>query len=199
VCRTWDQGEGNPPQHCWVKSSCAGAIADPLVISGSMDPLPVSTLCDPIPGWNCFHSDLQDAGVVTSADACCSACQQLRGCNAWTWNGKSDQHCWCVSSLITAMPPPSTSAFTMRFTGSSRIAQASSRMRMRPVELQLSRLHRLPRLPHHLHSHRLRLPQTFTMAYLWADGLLRVCDGCVMQSHFILLAYSMLDTLYQTH
>jgi hypothetical protein len=100
-CRawTWDQGEGNPPKHCWVKSSCAGAIIDPLAISGSADPLPVTTLCDPLDGWNCFHSDIEDGGVVPSAAACCSACQALHGCNAWTWNGKSDLHCWYAASL----------------------------------------------------------------------------------------------------
>ncbi len=94
--RTWDQGEGDPPKHCYVKSSCAGAISDSNAISGSIDPIPISTLCDARPGWNCFHSDIKDGGIVPSAPSCCQACQQLQGCAAWTWNEKSDQHCWCV-------------------------------------------------------------------------------------------------------
>lgn len=94
--RTWDQGEGNPPKHCWIKSSCAGAIVDPLAVSGSADPLPLSLLCDARTGWDCNQNDIKDGGVVSSVGECCSACQQLQGCAAWTWNEKSDQHCWCV-------------------------------------------------------------------------------------------------------
>ena len=69
-------------------------------------------------GVNCWQNDIQDGGVVESADACCALCAALDGCNAWTWDEhKSPTACWLKSSCAGArndsttvsgvmLPPP---------------------------------------------------------------------------------------------
>ena len=61
-------------------------------------------LCAPAAGVNCEQHDIADAGVVASAAACCAACTAQSGCQAWTWNGGGDQHCWVKSSCAGAVP-----------------------------------------------------------------------------------------------
>lgn len=103
-CRawTWDAAEGDPPQHCWLKSSCAGARADSQAVSGHADPLPPGPapfLCEPRVGVNCMHNDIADAGAVQSPGECCAACARQAGCNAWSYNHPpGDTHCWLKTS-----------------------------------------------------------------------------------------------------
>ena len=64
-CRawTWDANEGNPTRHCWLKSSCAGARVDPLVISGSaVPPPPPPPPQPPAPPPSDYHNGVSMGG-----------------------------------------------------------------------------------------------------------------------------------------
>lgn len=108
---TWDAAEGTPPQSCWLKTSCAGAKQDSQAVSGTAGPVPPG-LCIARAGVNCFHSDLSDAGVVSTTGECCAACRAYQGCKAWSWNRLGDRHCWLKADCqgLTADPDATSGA-----------------------------------------------------------------------------------------
>jgi len=55
-------------------------------------------ICDSVHNLQCVGDDLEDFGVVTTHDECCTACQNLAGCNAWTWNWRYGGHCYLKSA-----------------------------------------------------------------------------------------------------
>lgn len=64
-----------------------------------------ASLCDAVPGLNCWGADLRNAGVVSSAAACCALCAAEPLCNAWTWDaaeGSPPQSCWIKTSCAGA-------------------------------------------------------------------------------------------------
>ena len=57
-------------------------------------------------GINCGPNTILPAGqnpVVSSAAECCAFCQQHNStCTAWTWNQRSNQICYIMSSCVPA-------------------------------------------------------------------------------------------------
>jgi hypothetical protein len=53
-----------------------------------------ASTCTTHQGVQCMGDDIEDAGVVASAAACCTLCNSISGCKAWTFNQDYDQHCW---------------------------------------------------------------------------------------------------------
>merc|ERR1711865_338542 len=70
--------------------------------------------CETQVGVKCNGYDIRDAGVVTSADSCCTLCINEAKCRHWTWNNGVDSHCW----LETACNP---SAGDERFTSGRHV------------------------------------------------------------------------------
>ena len=76
------------------------ATATFLLLASSQLTLSHAALCDAQPGLNCWGNDLQNAGVVADAAACCAQCNALSGCKAWTWDageGNPPHECWLKS------------------------------------------------------------------------------------------------------
>jgi len=87
---TWNRGYD---QHCWLKTQCATHYYDSNCDSGYATSTPTST-CSKQTNTQCQGNDIRDAGVVSSASACCDACAATDQCKAWTWNRGYDQHCF---------------------------------------------------------------------------------------------------------
>eukprot|EP00927_Polykrikos_kofoidii_P001714 TRINITY_DN10670_c0_g1_i1.p1 TRINITY_DN10670_c0_g1~~TRINITY_DN10670_c0_g1_i1.p1 ORF type:complete len:451 (+),score=55.10 TRINITY_DN10670_c0_g1_i1:69-1421(+) len=51
-------------------------------------------ICNSLHSTQCWGSDIKNIGKVYTHEACCQACQQTPGCNAWTWNWKYGKACY---------------------------------------------------------------------------------------------------------
>ena len=93
----------------WLNGNCGGSyprcdlnqaslvFTDIHVIGGPPSPPgpgPSPSACKVLANVQCDGDDIRDAGVVSSADACCGACKSTQSCKAWTWNRGYDRHCY---------------------------------------------------------------------------------------------------------
>jgi len=54
-------------------------------------------MCSSIHQLHCHGDDIHYAGVVSSHESCCAACERFQGCNAWTWNWNEGKQCYLKS------------------------------------------------------------------------------------------------------
>merc|ERR1711957_124061 len=76
-------------------------VAMASTMAASTFAMPTQLKCNTTLGLKCNGYDIRDAGVVTTAQACCTLCGGEPACRHWTWNNGVDNHCW----LKTACNP----------------------------------------------------------------------------------------------
>ena len=75
-------------------------------LEGAVPQLPFLATCTENANMDCAGNDMFGfAFVLDTAAECCAKCQATPGCNAWTWNAKTNRYCY----VKTGCPNPSSS------------------------------------------------------------------------------------------
>merc|ERR1712195_340343 len=84
-------------------------VAMASTMAASTFAMPTQLKCNTTLGLKCNGYDIRDAGVVTTAQACCTLCGGEPACRHWTWNNGVDNHCWLKTACN---PSPGDKRFT---------------------------------------------------------------------------------------
>jgi hypothetical protein len=89
----------------WQQLSQFNVMSNQL--EGAVPQLPfLATTCTENANMDCAGNDMFGfAFVLDTAAECCAKCQATLGCNAWTWNAKTNRYCY----VKTGCPNPSSS------------------------------------------------------------------------------------------